>query len=57
VRLRAEPTTSSEILTILPYRSTWAATDYDANWYQIVYLDQQGWVSADYLTPIGSCAG
>lgn len=57
VRLRAEPNTVSEILTILPYRSTWAATDYEANWYQIIYLNQQGWVSADFLTPIGSCAG
>jgi hypothetical protein len=56
VRLRAEPNPSSAVITTLPYRTTWRVTEVAPGWYRVIYLNTQGWVSADYLTPIGTCA-
>jgi Bacterial Ig domain/Bacterial SH3 domain len=55
VRLRAEPGTASVILTTLPYDITLTATKRLGGWFNVIYLDGQGWVSADYLDTVGSC--
>jgi uncharacterized protein YraI len=31
------------------------ATAQQGNWYQVIYLNGQGWVSGDYLTPADNC--
>jgi hypothetical protein len=44
-------------MATLPYAITLQATVYVDGWPQVIYLDGQGWVSADYLTADGAgCA-
>lgn len=56
VRLRDEPNLTSAVITVLPYRTTWKVTEAESGWYRVIYLNTQGWVSADYATPLGTCA-
>ncbi len=58
VRMRAQPTTDSDILARLPYQISLQATERtaDGDWYRLVYTDQQGWVSGTYLTRSAGCA-
>jgi hypothetical protein len=58
VRLRSEPNTDSEILARLPFQISLQSTARtgDSDWYQVIYTDQQGWVSATYLTTSAGCA-
>jgi Bacterial SH3 domain len=54
VRIRTEPnTTTSTVISTLPWRTTYQATDRIEGWYKVVYLDMQGWVSADFLSGSG----
>ncbi len=55
VRLRTLPDTSSEIITRLPFGTTWTATERTPDWIRVIYEDRQGWASADFLAPIGDC--
>lgn len=55
VRLRAEPDTNSAVITTLPYEINLTATDRKGEWFHVVYLDGQGWVSGTYLTTNTSC--
>lgn len=56
VRMRAEPTTDSEILARLPYQFSLQATARVPGWIQVIYQDGQGWVSDAYLTESAGCA-
>jgi hypothetical protein len=54
VRIRTEPnTTNSVVIATLPWRTTYQATDRVEGWYKVVYMDTQGWVSADFLSGTG----
>jgi SH3 domain-containing protein len=53
VRIRTEPNTNSVVISTLPYRTTYQATDRIEGWYKVIYMDTQGWVSADFLTGSG----
>ena len=55
VRLRTAPDTNSEIITRLPYRTSWQVTGRTAGWFRIVFEDQQAWFSADYASTTGDC--
>jgi hypothetical protein len=55
VRLRTAADPNSTIMTRLPYHSTWTATERTADWFRVIYLNTQGWVSAEFLTTTGSC--
>lgn len=55
LRLRAEPNTSSAILDRLPMSTVVDASETVDGWYKVVYGDQQGWVSGDYVSTSGSC--
>ena len=55
VRLRAEPNTTSKVLTRLAYNTTWKVTGRVAGWYQIVWTNTQGWVSDAYVRATGEC--
>ncbi len=55
LNLRAEPSTSSTALEMVPYETTLTATAATNGWYEVVYLDMQGWLSADYLLTEGVC--
>lgn len=50
VRLRAEPSETSQILTRIPYDRTLMATAESGGWTNVVWLDGSGWVSNGYLT-------
>jgi hypothetical protein len=55
VRLRAEPNENSEIITTLPYNTSWSARGIQGNWYHVIYENRQGWVRGDYLIVDGNC--
>lgn len=55
VRLRAEPNTTSKILTRLAYNTTWKVTGRVVGWYQIIWTDMQGWVSDSFVRATGEC--
>ncbi|MBZ0303178.1 MAG: SH3 domain-containing protein [Anaerolineae bacterium] len=56
VRMRtAADATSGEIMTRLPYNTTWTATERTADWFRVIYQNTQGWVSAEFLNPVGAC--
>jgi hypothetical protein len=55
VRLRAAPDTASAILTHVPFDLTLTATERVNGWFKVIFMDMQGWISADYLTTIGNC--
>lgn len=55
VRLRAEPNTTSTVLAHLAYNLVLQAIAKQDNWYRVIYLDGQGWVSGDYLMTAGNC--
>ncbi len=55
VRLRTAPNIESDIMTRLPYRSSWRATERTQDWFRVVYLNTQGWISADFLNTTGAC--
>lgn len=56
VRMRTAPDeTTGEIMTRLPYRSTWTATERTADWFRVIWQSTQGWVSADFLSTTGAC--
>lgn len=55
VRLRAEPNTTSEIITRLPYRTRLRATEIVPGWIRVVYGSDQYWVSADFFRLQAGC--
>ncbi len=57
VRLRSEPNTASNasIITSLPYGLTLQAIERVPGWFRVIYLNGQGWVSADYVSTSGDC--
>ena len=55
LNLRSDPNTSASVIAQLPYNLTLTATEYSAGWYRVIYLDGQGWVSAQYVSPAGDC--
>ncbi len=55
VRLRADASTTSKVLTRLAYNTTWKVTGRVAGWYQIVWTDKQGWVSDAFVRASGEC--
>ena len=55
VRLRAEASTTSKVLTRLPYNTTWKVTGRVVGWYQIVWTNKQGWVSDAFVRATGEC--
>ncbi len=55
VRLRETPSTNGTVLTTLPYDLTLTATVRTGDWYQVVYLNNQGWVNAAYVNTRGTC--
>lgn len=55
VRLREEPTTSSAVVSRLPYDTNYQATARVDGWIQVIYLDGQGWVSDRYVNESAGC--
>lgn len=49
LNLRAEPTTRSEVLALVPYNLTLESTERVPGWYRVIYEDGQGWLSEQYL--------
>jgi hypothetical protein len=55
LNLRAEPDANSAVLTKVPYQTTLSASARSGEWLQVVFGNQQGWVSASYLSLTGDC--
>jgi len=56
LNLRAEPDASSALLLTIPYSSVITGTELSAGWWNVSYDGQTGWVSADYVSTMSSCA-
>jgi hypothetical protein len=56
VRLRNAPNVNGEILARIPYDLRLTATAKEGDWYQVIYQNFQGWVSAAYVRPSGTCS-
>lgn len=57
LNLRAEPNSSAEVIAQLPYDLTLTTSDYVAGLYQVICLDGQGWIGADYVSTIDDYSG
>jgi hypothetical protein len=57
VRLRAEPNTTSAVITTLAYNRRLRITGATLGWYRVVYESGQYWVSADFFRPVQGCGG
>jgi len=55
VRLRTAPNTESDIIARLPYNMRLTATAHEGDWFQVIYLDGQGWVNSAYVKTAGAC--
>jgi hypothetical protein len=55
VRLRAEPNTTSAIITNLPWKTRLRVTEITTGWIRVVFGDGQGWVSADHFRLQAGC--
>ncbi len=55
VNLRSEPSSSSAIVTTLPFDLSVQATERDGDWYKVIYGDSQYYVSADLVSTQGDC--
>ena len=53
--LNLRQTPEGEVAALLPYQVTLTAFRKQGDWYYVDYLGTRGWVSAAYVTPIGSC--
>jgi hypothetical protein len=58
VNLRMAPSITGEVIDILPFDLTLQATQRVPEWFRVVYLDGQAWVSATYVDTLSSaCDG
>jgi hypothetical protein len=55
LNLRSGPSIDSSVLTLVPYQTTLKASGRQNNYFQVVYGNQQGWLSARYLFFDGYC--
>jgi len=55
VRLRSQPSTASEVISRLPFNTTWQVTEYTDGWFRVIYQDTQGWASAQFTEPTVGC--
>jgi uncharacterized protein YgiM (DUF1202 family) len=55
LNLRAEPNASSAILDHVPYQAALSASARSGDWLQVVFGNQQGWLSTRYLSLTGDC--
>jgi hypothetical protein len=55
LNLRASADVHSPVLALVPYQTTLRATARQGDFVQVVFGDQQGWLSLNYLTSTGAC--
>ncbi len=48
--VRDEPTTESAVLTMIPIDEEYEVEEQDGDWLKIAVDDDEGWISADYVT-------
>ena len=53
LNFRATP--NGTVLRVLPYNVTLTAFKRTEGWFYVDYHSERGWISADYVTPVGSC--
>ena len=46
-----------DVAQVLPYDVTLTALEKSGGWFKVDYHGEQGWISADYVEPKGSCGG
>ncbi|WP_162909333.1 Calx-beta domain-containing protein [Aggregatilinea lenta] len=55
LNLREQPGETSAVIRMLPYNVTLTAFERMDNWFYVDYEGLRGWVSANYVTPQGTC--
>jgi hypothetical protein len=56
LNLRAEPSLDANVLTIIPDGVTLAGLDNTSGWFRVNYLDNDGWLAAEFVNTSGDCA-
>ncbi|MEM6284607.1 MAG: SH3 domain-containing protein [Chloroflexota bacterium] len=58
VRMRTEPNTSSDIITRLPFEISLQALSRtpDSDWFNVIYGNDSGWVSGNFLNQSAGCS-
>jgi uncharacterized protein YraI len=55
VNLRTQPDANSPVVRMVPYNVTLTAFERSAGWFYVDYNGSRGWVSAEFVSPQGSC--
>jgi uncharacterized protein YgiM (DUF1202 family) len=55
INLRDTPSTTGAVLNLVPYQTMMKATARQGDWFQVIYRDNQGWVSAQFVQTDGYC--
>jgi hypothetical protein len=55
VNLRTQPDANSPVVRMVPYNVTLTAFERSAGWFYVDYIGSRGWVSAEFVSPQGSC--
>lgn len=55
LNFRDAPTVNSKVKTVIPYDLTLQAINKAPGWYNVIFGDDNGWISADYVNTRGNC--
>jgi len=55
LNFRATPSRNSAVLRTIPHHARLTAVERTNGWFKVDWHGEKGWVSADYVSPIGRC--
>jgi uncharacterized protein YgiM (DUF1202 family) len=56
LNFRDAPSTSSNVLDLIPYKAILKAINRDGDWFNVIFGDQNGWVAANLVNTRGKCS-
>ncbi len=56
LNFRDAPSTSSNVLDLIPYKSILKTINRDGDWFNVIFGDQNGWVAANLVNTRGKCS-
>jgi hypothetical protein len=55
VNMRTAPSVNAGIMTMIPYDYTVEAIGRSGNWFNVIFGDENGWISGDWVTTSSDC--
>jgi hypothetical protein len=56
LNFREEPSTSSAVIDLIPFRTILTAIERRGDWFRVIFGDENGWVAARLVTVRGRCS-